>query len=152
MAPSKRVPEPPNRTTEDLDDIESHIATLDDDERRELAAAEAAIDIAILLHRARRQRGLSQTEAARLTGLKQQAISRFELPGANPRLDTVQTYLSALGFAVKIEAVDVESGDVAASVVLPPAGTAATSRRTRQRPSTPRAGHRLASLASSRSR
>src|SRR5215213_6709806 len=44
---------------QDLDDVEAYISTFDDDERRDLAAAEAAIDIAILLHRARRLRGLS---------------------------------------------------------------------------------------------
>jgi plasmid stabilization system protein ParE len=35
----------------DLDDIEAYIATFDDDERRRLAAAETAIDIAILMDR-----------------------------------------------------------------------------------------------------
>jgi DNA-binding phage protein len=102
------------------DDIEAYVATFDEEERRELAAAGAAIDIAILLNRARRQRGLSQAAAAKLTGLKQQAISRFERPDANPRLETVQAYLGALGFALELKAIDVDTGDVAAAAILPP--------------------------------
>jgi hypothetical protein len=54
----------------ELDDIESSVATFGEAERRNLAA-EAAIEVAILLNRARRKRGLSQAQAARLTGLKQ---------------------------------------------------------------------------------
>jgi ribosome-binding protein aMBF1 (putative translation factor) len=111
---------------EGLDDIEAYISTFDGDERRELEAAEVAIDIAIFLHRARQTRGLSQAAAAQRAGLKQQAVSRFERPDANPRLDTVQAYLGALGFAVKLDAVDIETGEVAASVVLPPTKVPAT--------------------------
>lgn len=114
---------------EELDDIEAYVATFSEDERRELAAAEATIDIAILLNRARRQRGLSQSAAAKLAGLKQQAISRFESPDANPRLETVQAYLGALGFALELKAIDVETGDVAAVIVLPPGPVPAPHRR-----------------------
>ena len=42
---------------EGLDDIDASVATFDEEERRELAAAEAAIEIAILLHRVRERRG-----------------------------------------------------------------------------------------------
>jgi DNA-binding phage protein len=117
----------PGNQRNEPDDIEAYIATFDEEEHRELVAAEAAIDIAVLLNRARRQRGLSQTAAAELTGMKQQAISRIERPDANPRLETVQAYLSALGFALELKAIDVETGDVAATVILPPA--AASPRR-----------------------
>jgi DNA-binding phage protein len=103
------------------DDIDAYIATLRDEERDELAAAEAAIDIAILLNRARRQRGLSQKAAAERAGLQQQAVSRFESPDANPRLETVQAYLGALGFALEMRAIDVETGNVAATALLSPA-------------------------------
>jgi DNA-binding phage protein len=102
------------------DDIEAYVATLSDEERGELAAAEAAIDIAILLNRARRRRGLSQAAAAEMTGLKQQAISRFESPDANPRLSSIRAYLGALGFALELKAIDLETGDVAAVAFLPP--------------------------------
>ena len=117
----------------ELDDIEAYVATFSEDERRELASAEAAIDIAILLNRARRQRGLSQTAAAKLAGLKQQAVSRFESPDANPRLETVQAYLGALGFALELKATDVETGDVAATVMLPPTPTPPKRAATRRR-------------------
>jgi DNA-binding XRE family transcriptional regulator len=104
----------------DLDDIEAYIATFDDDERRRLAAAEAAIDIAILLYRARERRGLSQAAAAKLAGLQQQAVSRFERPDTNPRLETIHEYLGALGYALELTAIDVQTGEKAAKVVLPP--------------------------------
>lgn len=118
---SQRGTAQPRLHHEERDDIDAYVATFSEDEIRELAAAEAAIDIAILLNRARRQRGLSQAAAAQLAGLKQQAISRFESPDANPRLETVQAYLGALGFALELKAIDVETGDVAATIVLPPA-------------------------------
>ena len=129
MVATKPVVERSGVGNDDLDDIERYIAGFDDIERRELAAAEAAIDIAILLHRARQQRGLSQAAAARVAGLQQQAVSRFELPGANPRLDTVQAYLGALGYAVKLEAIDLETGDVAAAIMLSPSGSSKPARR-----------------------
>lgn len=110
---------PTTRRTEP-DDIDAYVSTLGEEARQELAAAEAALDIAILLHRARRQRGLTQSAAASLAGMKQQAISRIESPDANPRLETVRSYLGALGYALELKAVDVRSGDVAASITLSP--------------------------------
>lgn len=110
---------PTTRRTEP-DDIDAYVSTLGEEARQELATAEAALDIAILLHRARRQRGLTQSAAASLAGMKQQAISRIESPDANPRLETVRSYLGALGYALELKAVDVRSGDVAASITLSP--------------------------------
>jgi DNA-binding phage protein len=109
-----------------LDDIEAYIATFDEDERRRLAAAEAAIDIAILLYRARERRGLSHAAAAKLAGLQQQAVSRFERPDANPCLETIQDYLGALGYALELTAIDVETGEKTAIVMLPPTSVRAT--------------------------
>lgn len=103
-----------------LDDIEAYVATFDEQERRDLAAAEAAIDIAVLLHRAREHRGLSQSAAAKLAGLRQQAVSRFERPDANPQLETIREYLGALGYGLAIQAIDLETGAAAAKAVLPP--------------------------------
>ena len=105
----------------DNDDIEAYVSTFDEEERNDLAAAEAAIDIAILLHRARERRGLSQAAAARQAGLQQQAVSRFERPSAKPQLETVRTYLSALGYGVQLNVIDLETGAAAFSVQLPPA-------------------------------
>lgn len=103
-----------------FDDLDTYVATLDEQERQELVAAETAIDIAILLYRAREHRGLSQAAAAQLAGLHQQAVSRFENPSVNPKLETVQMYLGALGFALELKAIDIETGEVAAKVTLPP--------------------------------
>lgn len=108
----------PNQTA--LDDLDAYVETFDEQERRELADAEAAIDIAILLHRARERRGLSQTAAARLAGLQQQAVSRLECPSANPRLESIQAYLGALGYALELKAVDAATGEVAAGITLAP--------------------------------
>lgn len=110
----------PNNHSRELDDIDAHIETYDEGERLDLAAADAAIDLAILLYRARERRGLSQRAAAELAGLQQQAVSRFERPSADPRLETVQAYLGALGFALELKAIDVATGEVAAEVTLPP--------------------------------
>jgi DNA-binding phage protein len=101
------------------DDLDAYISTLTEPEQRAVAAAGAAIDIAILMNRARQKRGLSQKAAAELAGLQQQAVSRFESPDANPRLDSIQTYLSALGFRLELNVVDLQSGEVAASTALP---------------------------------
>lgn len=137
---------PANASSEHLesiehDDLEAYVATFDERERRDLTAAEAAIDIAILLFRARERRGLSQTAAARLAGLQQQAVSRFEHPTANPQLESVQAYLGALGYALELKAIDVETGEVAAEVMLPPTvlnRARRTPTRSRRGPRSPR--------------
>jgi transcriptional regulator with XRE-family HTH domain len=123
------------------DDLDAYLATFDERERRDLTAAEAAIDIAILLFRARERRGLSQTAAAQLAGLQQQAVSRFEHPTANPQLASVQAYLGALGYALELKAIDVETGEVAAEVTLPPTVLSRARRipaRSRRGPRSPR--------------
>lgn len=102
----------------DSDDIDAYVAGFDDEEREHLAAAEAAIDIAILLHRARERRGLSQSAAARLAGLQQQAVSRLERPSANPQLETIRTYLGALGYRLDLNVVDLGTGENAMSAEL----------------------------------
>lgn len=112
-----------NGKQQEIDDIDEYVSTFDDAERAELAAAEAAIDIAILLHRARERRGISQAEAARQAGLHQQSVSRFERPSANPQLETVRTYLSALGYGVELNVIDLETGEAAFSLRLPSART-----------------------------
>lgn len=106
--------------SEPPDDIGAYINSLDADERDELAAASAAIDLGILLYRSRARRGLSQAAAARLAGLQQQAVSRLERPDVQPRLDTVQSYLNALGYALEVNVIDLESGETIATAVLPP--------------------------------
>lgn len=104
----------------ELDDIESYVATFDENERTNLAAAETVIDIAIMLYRARINRGLSQAVAAELAGLQQQAVSRFERPAASPRLETMQSYLAALGYALELKVIDAATGETAARLCSVP--------------------------------
>jgi DNA-binding XRE family transcriptional regulator len=107
-------------TAPDPDDLDAYIATFDEEEHQALAAAETAIDIAILFQRVREHRGLSQDAAARRAGLQQQAISRLEQHGANPQLETIRMYLGALGFGMELSVIDLDTGEAAFSVLLPP--------------------------------
>jgi ribosome-binding protein aMBF1 (putative translation factor) len=84
------------------DVLDTYVSTFTEDERDELAAAAAAIDIAILLHRARERHGWSQATAVQLAGLHQRAVSRLERPEAKPQIEPVRRYLAALGFAEDI--------------------------------------------------
>jgi DNA-binding XRE family transcriptional regulator len=111
----------PLKSAQELDDIDAYVASFNEQEQQELVDAEAAIDLAIMLYRARERKHLSQAEAAGLAGLQQQAVSRFERPGANPRLDTMQSYLSALGYSLELNIIDSETGERAASLALAPA-------------------------------
>lgn len=106
------------RQDEELDDIGAYIASLDPERQQRIADAGEAIEIAVLLHRARTARGLTQTEAADLAGMKQQAVSRLEQIAGTPRLDRVAAYLAALGYDLEIRAIDRETGVSSASVML----------------------------------
>ena len=101
-------------------EIDDYIATFSEEERAELAAAEAAIDLACLLYQAREEHGLSQTAAAQQAGIKQQAVSRLEQPGANVQLDTVQRYLGALGYTLDLTVKEAKTGRVLGNTTLPP--------------------------------
>lgn len=107
-------------------EIDDYIATFSAEERAELAAAEAAIDLAFLLHQARQAHGLSQTAAAERAGLKQQAVSRLEQPGANVQLDTVRRYLGALGYTLDLTVRETQTGRVLGNASLPPIPRPAT--------------------------
>jgi DNA-binding XRE family transcriptional regulator len=108
-----------DRPTEPRDDLDAYLSTLDDTEHGEIAAAEAAIDIAVLLYRAREHRGLSQSAAAARTGLAQQAISRIERPNTNVQLATLQKYLGALGYDIEIVIKEPDTGEIAARTTIP---------------------------------
>lgn len=112
-----------------IDDIGAYIATFTPDEREQLATAERALDLALLLHQARAHRQLTQAAAARETGLHQQAVSRLERPNANPQLSTMQRYLDALGYEVDIALRDRATGEVLGSAPLPRTARLAGSMR-----------------------
>lgn len=106
-------------THNEIDDM----AELTDVEREELATADAAIELAFLFHDAREGRGLTQAEAARQTGLRQQAVSRFEQPDmklARTKLDTLRKYLTALGYKVGLSIRDAYSGALVKEISFEP--------------------------------
>src|SRR5579859_953552 len=110
-----------SKPDEHINEIDDYIATFDEDEHWELVAADAALDLAILLYRARKQRGLSQQDAAARSGLQQQAVSRFEQARANVQIATLQRYLGALGYVLDIAIKDAETGEVVGHTSLLPA-------------------------------
>lgn len=94
------------------DDLDAYIATLDEQERQELAQSEAALDLAILLHEVRAARGLTQKDAAERAGLQQQAVSRWERAHTGVQLGTLRRYLDALGYTLDLVIRDKETGEV----------------------------------------
>lgn len=93
-------------TTEDrphaVDDLDAYETTLTDEQREEVAAASVALDVALLAEQARLHSRITQAEAARRSGLKQQAISRIENATVNVTLRTLERYLRRLGYALEL--------------------------------------------------
>lgn len=63
----------------------------------DLAEAEQEVAIAVQLANLRERRGLSQTDLANLTGIKQPQIARLERGAHLPALATLRRLLAALG-------------------------------------------------------
>ncbi len=72
--------------------------TLEDAAERTLFAA--AIGLGLQFRDARAQRGLTQVELARLSGIPQADISRIERGAGNPTETTLQRLAVALGYRV----------------------------------------------------
>lgn len=53
--------------------------------------------------KSRKKQNLSQRDLAKLTGLKQPAIARFETLEATPNLDTLLKIINALGLKIEIK-------------------------------------------------
>lgn len=51
---------------------------------------------------ARRERGITQSELARMTGLTQSVVARFESKKNVPQLDTLLKVSNALGFTLEL--------------------------------------------------
>lgn len=111
-----------------VDDLQAYIATYSPAEREELAAAEMAIDIAVLFHRARESRDVSQAEVADRVGLSQQAISRMEQPNQNVTIESLRKYLNALNYTLEISIKEPGSGKVVEAISLTPASRTSTRR------------------------
>ncbi len=69
-----------------------------------LAEAEQEVAIAVELAKLRERRGLSQTELARRTGMKQPQIARLESGAHFPALTTLQKLLGVLGGKLELTA------------------------------------------------
>lgn len=110
------------------DDLARLEAAMSDEEREEVAAASAALDLARLVYAARKRRGLTQTEAAEQTGMKQQMISMLEGGTAQPTVKTVERYLRKLGFAIQFSLIDVIEDDEVDRVTLNEEGHQDSSR------------------------
>ncbi len=102
------------------DDMDAYIATFIVEEQNQLASADVALDLAILMQRAREHRGLSQAAAASRAGLKPQAVKRLEYADGNDRIETLRKYLGALGYAIEISVVDAEIGEASGQMRIPP--------------------------------
>lgn len=66
-------------------------------ETRRSVTARAAIDVAGMIRRVRRTADLSQAELARLIGVDQSTVARWENRLAQPRVDTFQRILGLAG-------------------------------------------------------
>ena len=64
---------------------------------KDLAEAEQEVAIAVELAKLRERRGLSQTDLARLTGIKQPQIARLESGAHFPAFSTLRRLLGVLG-------------------------------------------------------
>ncbi len=71
-----------------------------------LAKAEQEVGIAVELARLRERRGLSQTELAKLTGMKQPQIARLESGAHFPAFPTLQKLLGVLGAKTETKAIE----------------------------------------------
>lgn len=69
-----------------------------------LAKAEQEVGIAVELGKLRERRGLSQTDLAKLTGMKQPQIARLESGAHFPAFPTLQKLLGVLGGKLELTA------------------------------------------------
>jgi transcriptional regulator with XRE-family HTH domain len=69
-----------------------------------LAEAEQGVAIAVELAKLRERRGLSQTELAKRTGMKQPQIARLESGAHFPAFTTLQKLLGVLGGKLELTA------------------------------------------------
>jgi ribosome-binding protein aMBF1 (putative translation factor) len=102
------------------DDLDAYIADYSPEEREELEAAELAVDLAMLFHRARESREVSQAVVAERVGMSQQAISRIERPNQNVTIETLRKYLNALNYTVEITVRDPETDIVVDTMSFAP--------------------------------
>ncbi len=69
---------------------------------KDLVEARAEIRLAVLIARLREERGMSQRELAKMTGIKQPQIARIEKGGQVPTLETLWRLMDALNATIII--------------------------------------------------
>ena len=74
--------------------------------KAERAQIEFETELIGKLIEAREQRGLSQRDLAKLSGVKQPSIARLESMRATPQIDTLFKLLNPLGYTLVIEALE----------------------------------------------
>lgn len=72
----------------------------------ERARIELESDIIVKMAQAREEKGISQRELAKMSGVKQPAIARIESLKTNPQLDTLLKLLIPLGYTLTITPLD----------------------------------------------
>jgi transcriptional regulator with XRE-family HTH domain len=84
------------RETVDIDVFFREFAG-DPEYEREIAMLRTQTNLAINLHRIRKERGLTQAQLAKRAGMRQPRIAEIEGGDYNPRLDTIAKMAWALG-------------------------------------------------------
>ena len=74
------------------DEVRSELFT-----QEEMAESDLRVALMGELIKARKERGISQRELERLSGVKQPIIARIESGTVSPKLDTVMKLLAAMG-------------------------------------------------------
>jgi ribosome-binding protein aMBF1 (putative translation factor) len=91
------------RTHEEIEREMVKEGLISEDEVRE-SDMRAALMVEMI--RARRDRGISQRELEKMSGVRQPVISRIEKGTDIPKLDTVMRVLAPLGLTLKIAPID----------------------------------------------
>ena len=111
---------PLSRSDNEIDDINDYIATMTQEERDGLIVAQAALDLATLLDRARMRHDSTSDAPDKAPNLGTSAYEAIERAGVAQPLRAFRRYLRVLGYEMELNVVDAESGAPAIRVVLPP--------------------------------
>lgn len=95
-----------------------YLAAQTPDVQREVVEAGEVLDVALLLRRARVRRSMTQAQAAEAAQMQQQAISRFEQVKANIGIETLGTYLNALGYEVDLNIREPKTGTIVGTLPI----------------------------------
>jgi DNA-binding XRE family transcriptional regulator len=83
----------------DWSDVKREIKSLNNADNKEL---DFALELVSEIVKRRMELGLTQSDLARISGVKQPAIARLENLGAIPRIDTLMKIIGPLGLKIKL--------------------------------------------------